>query len=119
MSHELGAGRLGVWGSGFLGLGVWEPSLLDLKGKDTGGQDFRVLGKKGAEAWTPPCEGSKSWGSDSRFPKCHGLTLCPPPFFPTQYIHNGHPWTCGTGMKYHHRKCLWGTGHQGWVGPRG
>lgn len=22
-------------------------------------------------------------------------------------------------MKYHHRKCLWGTGCQGWVGPRG
>lgn len=40
-------------------LGVWEPSLLGLRGKDTGGQDFRALGKKGAEAWTPPCEGSK------------------------------------------------------------
>lgn len=22
-------------------------------------------------------------------------------------------------MKYHHRKCLWGIGCQGWVGPRG
>lgn len=44
---------------------------------------------------------------------------CGPPFFLTQYVHNGHPWTCGTGKKYHHRKCLWGTGCQGWVGPRG
>ena len=126
MSHELGAGRLGVWGSGFLGLGVWEPSLLDLKGKDTGGQDFRVLGKKGAEAWTPPCEGSKSWGSDSRFPKCHGLTLCPPPFFSNpvhsqrtpmdlwnwdevspQEVPLGHR-TSGLGRSQGLRRCVWG-----------
>lgn len=80
MSHELGAGRPGVWRPGFLGLGVWGPSFLGPRGKDTGGQDFRALGKKGAEAWTPPCEGSNGWGSDSRVPKCHRLTLWPPFF---------------------------------------
>lgn len=77
MSCELGTGSLGVWGPGFLGLGVWGPLTPGLREKDTGGQQSRVLGKEGAEARTPLSERSKGWGSDSRVPKCHQLTLGP------------------------------------------
>lgn len=56
VSCELGTGSLGVWGPGFLSLGVWGPLTPGLREKDTGGQQSRVLGKEGAEAWTPLSE---------------------------------------------------------------
>lgn len=53
---------LEVWGPRLLGLWKGLRSLTHgLREKDTGGQDSRVQGKKGAESWTPRSEGNQGW----------------------------------------------------------